>query len=71
MGAQTSAQTIPVMVNGIPHQAITTAERRPRIFYTPYLQSPGNPLNTVLAVGAFTALSGGITGAIDSVTKLL
>jgi hypothetical protein len=54
VGAETSAQTIPVMVNGIPHQAITTAVRRPRIFYTPYLQSPGNPLNNVLVVGAGT-----------------
>ena len=54
VGATTAAQTIPVMVNGIPHQAITAAARRPRIFYTPYLQSPGNPLRNVLVVGAGT-----------------
>src|SRR6266704_2720601 len=54
VGATTAAQTIPVMVNGIPHQAITAAARRPRIFYTPYLQAPGNSLNNVLVVGAGT-----------------
>jgi SAM-dependent methyltransferase len=54
VGAETDAQTIPVMVNGIPHQAITTAARRPAIFYRPYTQAPGNPLHNVLVVGAGT-----------------
>ena len=36
VGARTKAQTIPVMVNGIPHQAITAAGKRPSIFYQPY-----------------------------------
>ena len=54
VGAKTAAQTIPVMVNGIPHQAITAAARRPAIFYRPYTQAPGNPLNNVLVVGAGT-----------------
>jgi Spermine/spermidine synthase domain len=54
VGAQTLAQNIPVLVNGIPHQAITTAARRPTIFYRPYMQAPGNPLGNVLIVGAGT-----------------
>ena len=54
VGAETPAQTIPVMVNGIPHQAITAAVRRPSIFYRPYTQAPGNPLNNVLVIGAGT-----------------
>ncbi len=54
VGAKTAAQTIPVMVNGIPHQAITAAARRPVVFYRPYTQAPGNPLNNVLVVGAGT-----------------
>ncbi len=54
VGARTQAHTIPVIVNGIPHQAITTAAKRPPIFYRPYTQAPGNPLNNVLVVGAGT-----------------
>ncbi|HUZ53224.1 MAG TPA: spermidine synthase [Streptosporangiaceae bacterium] len=54
VGARTQAQTIPVMVNGIPHQAITAAAKRPAIFYQPYTQAPRNPLNNVLVVGAGT-----------------
>ncbi len=54
VGAQTAARTIPVMVNGIPHQAITAAARRPAILYRPYTQTPRNPLNNVQAVGAGT-----------------
>jgi hypothetical protein len=54
VGAKTAEQTIPVMVNGIPHQAITTATKRPVIFYRPYSQAPRNPLNNVLVVGAGT-----------------
>ena len=54
VGATTKAQTIPVMVNGIPHQAITAAAKRPAIFYQPYTQAPRNPLNNVLVVGAGT-----------------
>jgi hypothetical protein len=54
VGAQTDSRTIPVMVNGIPHQAITAAARRPAIFYRPYTQAPRNPLNNVLIVGAGT-----------------
>ncbi|HEX7995964.1 MAG TPA: spermidine synthase [Streptosporangiaceae bacterium] len=54
VGAKTPARTIPVMVNGIPHQAITAAARRPVIFYRPYTQARGNPLNNVLVVGAGT-----------------
>jgi len=52
--ATSNAGTIPVMVNGIPHQAITTAAQRPHIFYTPYTQAPTNPLRNVLVVGAGT-----------------
>ncbi len=54
VGADTPAHTIPIMVNGIPHQAITRAAKRPAIFYRPYTQAPGNPLNNVLVVGAGT-----------------
>ena len=54
VGAKTRAQTIPIMVNGIPHQAITAAAKRPPIFYQPYTQAPRNPLNNVLVVGAGT-----------------
>lgn len=54
VGARTPAQTIPIKVNGIPHQAITAAARRPAIFYRPYTQAPANPLNNVLVVGAGT-----------------
>ena len=54
VGAETPAHTIPIMVNGIPHQAITRAAKRPPIFYRPYTQAPGNPLNNVLVVGAGT-----------------
>jgi Spermine/spermidine synthase domain len=54
VGAKTQANTIPVLVNGIPHQAITAAAKRPAIFYQPYSQAPRNPLNNVLVVGAGT-----------------
>jgi hypothetical protein len=54
VGAKTPARTIPVMVNGIPHQAITAAASRPVIFYRPYTQALGNPLYNVLVVGAGT-----------------
>jgi hypothetical protein len=50
----TSAHTIPITVNGIPHQAITSASNRPSIFYRPYTQAAGNPLGDVLVVGAGT-----------------
>ena len=54
VGAQTPAQTTPILVNGIPHQAVTTAARRPAIFYRPYTHARGNPLRNVLIVGAGT-----------------
>jgi len=52
--APTSGHTIPITVNGIPHQAITSASNRPAIFYRPYTQASGNPLDDVLVVGAGT-----------------
>ncbi len=50
----TPRNTIPIMVNGIPHQAIIAAARRPPIYYLPYRQAQHNPLNNVLVVGAGT-----------------
>jgi hypothetical protein len=46
--------TIPIMVNGIPHQAIIAAAKRPPIYYLPYREAQHNPLNNVLIVGAGT-----------------
>jgi Spermine/spermidine synthase domain len=50
----TPRNTIPIMVNGIPHQAIIAAARRPAIYYLPYREAVSNPLNNVLIVGAGT-----------------
>jgi len=50
----TAKGTIPIMVNGIPHQAIIAAAKRPPIYYLPYHEAQHNPLNNVLIVGAGT-----------------
>jgi SAM-dependent methyltransferase len=50
----TAKNTIPIMVNGIPHQAIIAAAKRPPIYYLPYREAQHNPLNNVLVVGAGT-----------------
>ena len=44
----TAKGTIPIMVNGIPHQAIIAAAKRPAIYYLPYREAQHNPLNNVL-----------------------
>ena len=54
VAARTPAGTIPIMVNGIPHQAIVPASHRPAIYYLPYTQSVHNPLRNVLVIGAGT-----------------
>lgn len=46
--------SIPLSVNGIPHQSIVVAAKRPAIFYVPYQEAVANPLNNVLIVGAGT-----------------
>lgn len=54
VGATTSQGTIPIMVNGIPHQSVIAAAKRPAIYYQPYRDAVGNPLTDVLVVGAGT-----------------
>jgi hypothetical protein len=54
VGGKTPANTIPILVNGIPHQSIIAAAKRPAIYYLPYREAVHNPLNNVLIVGAGT-----------------
>ena len=43
-----------VSANGVPHQQIQPARRRPPIYSVPYRDARGNPLRNVLVVGAGT-----------------
>jgi hypothetical protein len=43
-----------VNVNGIPHQNIIPARQLQKVYSQPYLDAPGNPLGTVLIIGAGT-----------------
>ena len=54
VGAKTKIGTIPILVNGIPHQSIIAAAKRPAIYYVPYREAVHNPLNNVLIIGAGT-----------------
>ena len=49
-----SADTYAINVNGIPHQNIIPARKLQKVYSQPYLDAPGNPLNSVLIVGAGT-----------------
>lgn len=54
VGAASSQGTIPILVNGIPHQSIIAAAKRPAIYYQPYREAVANPLTDVLIIGAGT-----------------
>ncbi len=54
LAAKTPTGAVPVLVNGIPHQAVIAAAKRPPIYYLPYREAVRNPLRNVLIIGAGT-----------------